>query len=238
MRAGFYGAQTPRVFVIRVIIPGHFHAISATPTATNSVNVLIQDAGGTLYTVGVGSPNANQAFRLDSLNITGAPISGVTATDGSVATTSDLASPTSTDSGGATTSTGGSETRPVNTYVTWIIKLDNDESVEVAVAPNVFPAGMISSFCSTNIPDGWLECDGSSVPVSIYEDLFDAIGYTYGGSGANFTIPSYQGMFLRGKDDLAENDFDSLIDCKDSFPNQALKNSHKPLPQESTAAFT
>src|ERR1700761_2470674 len=38
-------------------------------------------------------------------------------------------------------------------------------------------------------PVGWLICDGSQYATSDYPDLFNRIGYTYGGSGANFMVP-------------------------------------------------
>ena len=44
--------------------------------------------------------------------------------------------------------------------------------------------------CPTDtVPDDYLECDGSSVTTAAYPDLFAAIGYEYGGSGANFNSP-------------------------------------------------
>ena len=44
--------------------------------------------------------------------------------------------------------------------------------------------------------EGWLLCDGSSYSTTDYPDLFAVIQYTYGGSGDNFNVPNYQGMFL------------------------------------------
>lgn len=45
----------------------------------------------------------------------------------------------------------------------------------------------------------WLLCDGGSYPTDgDYKQLFDVIGYTYGGSGASFNVPDYRGYFLRG----------------------------------------
>ena len=51
---------------------------------------------------------------------------------------------------------------------------------------------------SANIPSGWLQCDGSSVTTAAYPDLFAAIGYTWGGAGANFSLPDYRGRMLMG----------------------------------------
>ncbi|HEX4367254.1 MAG TPA: tail fiber protein [Rhodopila sp.] len=38
-------------------------------------------------------------------------------------------------------------------------------------------------------PYGWLLCDGAQYTTSQYPDLFNRIGYTYGGSGVNFAVP-------------------------------------------------
>ena len=48
-------------------------------------------------------------------------------------------------------------------------------------------------------PSGWLACNGAScATVGTYAALFSVIGYLYGGSGATFNIPDFQGAFLRG----------------------------------------
>jgi hypothetical protein len=38
---------------------------------------------------------------------------------------------------------------------------------------------------------GWLACDGQALATADYPALFGLIGYTYGGSGANFNVPDY-----------------------------------------------
>lgn len=49
---------------------------------------------------------------------------------------------------------------------------------------------------------GWMVCDGSSLIVSEYPELYSALGNLYGtsGSGANttFNLPDLRGQFLRG----------------------------------------
>ena len=47
-------------------------------------------------------------------------------------------------------------------------------------------------------PAGFLVCDGRSLKKSEYAELFAVIGYTYGGSGENFNIPTFNdGRFFR-----------------------------------------
>ena len=61
-------------------------------------------------------------------------------------------------------------------------------------------SGMVVTYAGTNasIPAGWLLCDGSSVASATYPDLFTALGYAYGGAGANFNLPSMVGVFVKG----------------------------------------
>ncbi len=40
----------------------------------------------------------------------------------------------------------------------------------------------------------WLLCNGASVSTTTYSGLFAAIGYAFGGSGANFNIPDLRGQ--------------------------------------------
>jgi len=46
-------------------------------------------------------------------------------------------------------------------------------------------------------PDGWLETDGATVDVARYNALFKVIGYTYGGSGASFDLPTITDHIIR-----------------------------------------
>lgn len=55
------------------------------------------------------------------------------------------------------------------------------------------PAGVVVPFAGSTAPTGYLLCDGTSYPTATYPDLFAAIQYTYGGSGANFNVPDLRG---------------------------------------------
>jgi microcystin-dependent protein len=48
------------------------------------------------------------------------------------------------------------------------------------------------------IPPNYLLCDGSSYSTSSYQDLFNLIGYTYGGSDLTFNIPNFNSYFPIG----------------------------------------
>jgi len=60
--------------------------------------------------------------------------------------------------------------------------------------------GSIIEFAGSNIPTGFLKCEGQSLSKSQYPDLFDVIGYTYGGSGNNFNLPNLKGRVPVGVD--------------------------------------
>ena len=60
---------------------------------------------------------------------------------------------------------------------------------------------------------GWMLCDGRSLGVAQYPELYKALGTIYGeGKAENgqttFRIPDYRGLFLRGTDDGAGVDVD------------------------------
>jgi microcystin-dependent protein len=61
-------------------------------------------------------------------------------------------------------------------------------------------AGTITLWArDTGAPAGYLLCDGGSYSTSVYPNLFAAIGYTFGGSGATFSVPDFRGRFPLGK---------------------------------------
>ncbi len=54
--------------------------------------------------------------------------------------------------------------------------------------------GEIRMFAGNFQPAGWMFCDGSILPISEYETLFNLIGTTYGGDGqSTFALPDLRG---------------------------------------------
>jgi len=74
-----------------------------------------------------------------------------------------------------------------------------DDTIAALVALRVPPGLGPLPWAGAVAPTGWLLCEGQSLLVSTYPDLFAAIGYTYGGAGANFNIPDTRGRFVLGK---------------------------------------
>jgi microcystin-dependent protein len=73
------------------------------------------------------------------------------------------------------------------------------ELIVVDVSP--FPAGRVVAFAGTTTPEGWLSCDGASYAIADYEELYAAIGTTWGGSGGNFNVPDLRNRVAVGAGD-------------------------------------
>ena len=62
------------------------------------------------------------------------------------------------------------------------------------------PIGTILSYGGSNIPSGYLLCDGNEVSKETYKDLYEIIGDTYGNSTDNtkFKLPDLRDKFIQG----------------------------------------
>lgn len=83
--------------------------------------------------------------------------------------------------------------------------------VESLITPSGVPAGIVTSFAGSIAPTGWLICDGTLKSTTTYAALFNAIGYTYGGSGSQFGVPNLKGRVPVGLD-TTQTEFDVLND--------------------------
>jgi len=72
-------------------------------------------------------------------------------------------------------------------------------SIQTQINTNT-PTGMISIHAGSSAPTGWLLCDGTSYSTTTYANLYGVIGYTFGGSGANFNVPNLKGKVVVGID--------------------------------------
>jgi hypothetical protein len=75
-----------------------------------------------------------------------------------------------------------------------------------AFTPPACPTGMIAFFDLTDIPDGWLLCDGSAVSRTTFAALFAEIGTRHGaGDGSTtFNLPDMNSRFLEGTTDTGQ----------------------------------
>jgi hypothetical protein len=66
------------------------------------------------------------------------------------------------------------------------------------VYAQIFQTGMITAYgtstLTTLMQNDWYICNGSSKNIITDSKLFTVIGYTYGGSGANFNLPNLTGV--------------------------------------------
>lgn len=106
----------------------------------------------------------------ESLPLVGVPLAMVTATSGEVSALVDIRYQEV------------EQVRPIN---------NPPDSSPLSVGDLKFTA-------RTNLEAGWLECNGASLSTALYPALFAAIGYAYGGSGANFNIPDLRGRSAIG----------------------------------------
>lgn len=78
---------------------------------------------------------------------------------------------------------------------------------ETFIADLGVPIGAIMPFAGTNVPYGYLLCDGSEVERVKFSDLFDIISTTYNGTTpllgvGTFRLPDLRGRFPLGKDNM------------------------------------
>lgn len=69
------------------------------------------------------------------------------------------------------------------------------------------PVGSIVIHAGSSAPTGWLVCDGASYSTVTYSNLFNSIGYQFGGSGTSFNVPNLKGRVVVGIDG-AQTQFD------------------------------
>ena len=63
---------------------------------------------------------------------------------------------------------------------------------------HLIPAGAIIIFAGSNLPEGYLFCDGEHYSDQDYPELFASIGYTFGSSNSDFRVPDMKSLFVRG----------------------------------------
>jgi microcystin-dependent protein len=86
------------------------------------------------------------------------------------------------------------------------------QTIGIPVGTVVTFAGELTSSSSSPLANmavieeqGWTLCDGRTLLISQYPELFTVLGYLYGGDKSQFKIPDYRGIFLRGVDDREAN---------------------------------
>ena len=119
-----------------------------------------------------------------------------------------VATPAFTFAGGLSTGfyLAGSNQIGIGTNGIQAATVNSDQSVTfngtVSAAKGTVPIGAVMDFAGSVAPSGWLLCFGQSLLTASYVALQAAIGYTYGGAGANFNLPDYRGRSSFGQDNM------------------------------------
>lgn len=101
----------------------------------------------------------------------------------------------------------------MNSELYILIKRELRESIE-RLKDELCPIGSIQLFAYSEIPENWLPCDGRSLAIAEYEELFNKIGHMYsseqqrglfktanilkGQKEGYFNIPNLNDVFVRG----------------------------------------
>ena len=94
------------------------------------------------------------------------------------------------------------------------------------------PVGTIQAFAFRKKPEEWLICDGRSLEIDDYPELFDAIGFVFGGNKrTRFQIPDLCGRFVRGWDPFGYVDNDRRFG---SLQDDAIQEHNHNIPPIST----
>jgi len=91
---------------------------------------------------------------------------------------------------------------------------------------NIFPVGQVAAYTCTTDPPGWLICDGRSVSINQYLNLYNILNGPNPPTSTTFNIPNYSGLFLRGikNDNLNTYSKDSIQDHTHSQDGNHLHN--------------
>lgn len=102
-------------------------------------------------------------------------------------------------------------TNLVDSAVTTVKIADSNVTDEKLANGVSMPIGTVLQVASTNVPSGWLSCDGSAISRETYSNLYAVVGDSFGeGDGATtFNVPDLRGVFVRIWDNGAGNDPDA-----------------------------
>ena len=112
-------------------------------------------------------------------------------------------------------------------------EVSGDLNVQGAITiqgAGIIPPGVVQSYLGayTNIPTGWLFCNGAAVSRTTYADLFAVIGTTFGaGNGTTtFTLPNLFGHMLVGGTSTTTPGTASQTGSADSYLNATWDHNH------------
>lgn len=84
-----------------------------------------------------------------------------------------------------------------------LITLQNEYNILLQKNDRVI--GSIITTSLLNPPSNYKLCNGDLIPTADYRELFNIIGYNYGGSGSNFALPNINQYFILGGNSSINN---------------------------------
>ena len=85
-----------------------------------------------------------------------------------------------------------------------LLALSMSKSVEALNYVDDNPVGTVIAYASKKLPEGYLRCNGELYSKDKYPELYDVLGEEYRVGGGSFKIPDFEGLFLRGTNDVSE----------------------------------
>lgn len=98
------------------------------------------------------------------------------------------------------------------------------------------PIGTVLSFAGSIAPNGYLLCNGQSVAVADYPDLYAVIGNTYGGDTENFNVPNLIDKFIQGSTTSGEEKEAGLPNITGSISNADASQNDQFLTDSTSAS--
>jgi microcystin-dependent protein len=121
-----------------------------------------------------------------------------------------------------------------NLYRSTTNTLKTDDSLEVSGSLTVggttilgVPPGVVEAYLggTSAVPSGWVLANGASLSTATYPALFAVLGYRFGGSGANFSVPNLNvGYFLVGSTSTPGTAF--AAGSEDSYLDATWNHTH------------
>jgi len=90
------------------------------------------------------------------------------------------------------------------------------------------PIGTIIDFGGITSPTGYLKCDGSTILVADYPDLYAAIGNTWGGNSTSFNLPDMRRRVVVGSEGTETTVLSSYVGATGGFENTILLKENIP----------
>ena len=96
-----------------------------------------------------------------------------------------------------------------NGNLSWSSDINVGSVTYFSTAEQVIPVGAIVAFADLDaVESNWLICNGDEYDKTTYPDLFDIIGYDYGGADPLFLVPDLRDKVLYGTEDKPTNQGD------------------------------